>query len=80
MYDALRAALGGDSYSVVEAFELAARPAKYSAIPEFLHRRGLAATLSSSVPSSGRTKHKRSMRSVVAITSCFPRVPRPGRA
>ena len=38
MYDALRAALDAGSFSVVEAFELGARPAQYSAIPAFLNQ------------------------------------------
>ena len=36
MYDALRETLGGGGYSVVEAFELPARPARFSTVPTFL--------------------------------------------
>lgn len=38
MYDALRATLGGGGYSVVETFELPARPAQYSTVPTFLNQ------------------------------------------
>ena len=37
MYNALRTVLGGSDFSVIESFELPARQARYSPVPEFLN-------------------------------------------
>ena len=45
MYDALRAALAGSEFSVLESFELQDRPAQYAEIPPFLNESPVGAHL-----------------------------------
>lgn len=50
MYDALRAALAENAFSVIESFELADRPARYSEIPAFLNESRVGAHLARQRP------------------------------